>query len=65
MVPYGDAAALAAALTRLLDSPAQRAALVAHGQAYVGAHLDWSRIAAATRDLYRHVLHGGAAARRP
>ncbi len=65
VVPYGDAVALAAALARLLDNAEQRARLVANGRAYVGAHLEWRRIAASTRDLYRQVLRGSTAARRP
>ena len=65
LVPYGDVVALAAALTRLLESAERRAALVANGRRYAGAHLDWSRVAATTRELYRQVLRGATAARRP
>ncbi|HEV2239227.1 MAG TPA: glycosyltransferase, partial [Ktedonobacterales bacterium] len=42
----GDPVALAAAVRKLLDNPAQRQRLAAQGRAYAQAHFDWDGIAA-------------------
>jgi glycosyltransferase involved in cell wall biosynthesis len=56
LVPYGDAAALAAALRALLDDAAERARCAENGRRYVEEHLSWERIAEETRALYREVV---------
>jgi len=57
--PEGDAAALRAALQRLLASPTERAALAALGhQRVLGRYTD-SRIAQATYDIWRTLFTGG------
>lgn len=56
VVPYGDPAALAAALQALLDDPAERRRCADAGRAYVTANIGWDHIAARTRALYGDVL---------
>ncbi len=56
LVPYGDAAALAAALQALLDDPVERARCAAAGKRYVIANFGWDHIAAQTRALYGSLL---------
>jgi len=59
VVPYGDPAALAAALGRLLDNPAARAEHVRRAMAYVRENLGWASIAARTADLYAEIVARG------
>jgi phosphatidylinositol alpha-mannosyltransferase len=51
LFPTGNSSALAACLDRLLDDPAQRAALAAVGQSTVAA-FDWPVVAARVVDVY-------------
>jgi glycosyltransferase involved in cell wall biosynthesis len=53
--PEGDAAALAAALRRLLGDEALREQLVLAGQARVKQY-SWDQVAAKTYELFRQVL---------
>ncbi|QNS06519.1 glycosyltransferase family 4 protein [Streptomyces xanthii] len=55
-VPTGDAGALAAALTRLLDDPALRTRLGAAGRARVLDRFTWARAAQGTAELYRESM---------
>ena len=61
LVAPGDAAAVAAALARLLDEPATAARLAAAGRAAV-ADLTWPRNAARQLAIYEQVLGTGATA---
>ncbi len=62
-VPPGDAAALAAALDRLLADPALRARLGAAGRARVLERFTWRQAALGTVEHYRAAIDGDA--RRP
>ena len=53
LVTPGDAEELAAALRRLHDSPAERAALAEKALRRVGERFAWPAVARATADLYR------------
>ncbi|MFC9068084.1 glycosyltransferase [Streptomyces carpaticus] len=53
LVPPGDPAALAAAVTELLDDPAQRAACGAAGRRRVLTRYRWASVAEATERVYR------------
>lgn len=57
LVPSGDDAALAAAISALAASGERRAALAAAGQAFAGA-LSWENIARATTAVYQRTLAG-------
>ena len=52
LVPVGDADALAAALTSVLDDEARRAALITYGRARAAA-FTWEQCAAGLDRLYR------------
>ena len=56
VVPAGDAASLAGAITGLLASPARCRQMGAAGHQRVLEHFTWSKTAAGTADLYREVL---------
>ena len=56
VVAPGDAAALAAALKRLVDDPALRARLGSAGKARVAASFTLTEMARATTTLYREIL---------
>jgi phosphatidylinositol alpha-mannosyltransferase len=58
LVTPDDPTELAAAVLRVLDEPALRAALIQAGRARV-ARFDWAAVAASTRDIYAQVLAGG------
>jgi MMP alpha-(1->4)-mannosyltransferase len=58
LVSPGDAEELAAALRTLHDSEAERARRAAAGLARVRERFAWPAVAAATVDLYRHVISG-------
>jgi glycosyltransferase involved in cell wall biosynthesis len=55
MVPFRDATALAAAVTRLMDCPAERTRLGANAAASV-SDMSWKRTAAHTADVYAKAL---------
>ncbi|MCI4370182.1 MAG: glycosyltransferase family 4 protein, partial [Thermoplasmata archaeon] len=57
LVPYGDTAALGAAIRSVRSDPAERARLVAAGTARV-ADLDWARAVERHRALYRSLAGG-------
>ena len=57
VAPEGDAAALAAALRDLRDNPGLRGQLVEAGRARFLAHFTHQRIAEATVEVYRELLH--------
>jgi glycosyltransferase involved in cell wall biosynthesis len=56
VVPYGDAGALAGALSGLLSDPGRRARHVREAQRYVRDNLGWDSIASRTSELYAEVL---------
>ena len=56
LVRYGDDAALAAALRRLLQAPAERQRHASSGRRYIQEHLGWERVAQQTLALYDSVL---------
>jgi glycosyltransferase involved in cell wall biosynthesis len=61
LVAPGDAEELAAALRRLFDSPAERAALSGRALQRVSERFAWPAVAAATAAIYRDVIyHEGA-----
>lgn len=62
LVPPENPAALAAALSRLLDSPAERAALAGAGRQRVHDHYNWPAVTIAYRQLYSKLA---ATRRRP
>ncbi|MGO4426060.1 glycosyltransferase family 4 protein, partial [Streptomyces sp. MCAF7] len=64
-VPPGDAGALAAALTRLLDDAELRRRLGAAGRERVLTHFTWERAAIGTVERYREAIAARAGARRP
>ncbi|MBS0560094.1 MAG: glycosyltransferase family 4 protein, partial [Proteobacteria bacterium] len=55
-VPPGDAAALAAGLSSLIDDPAKRARIAAAGHAVFSARLDAAVSATALQAMYREIL---------
>lgn len=57
LVPAGDAAALAAAILRLADTPLLRARLVEGGRAHVEREFSWEAIGARLVALYARVAH--------
>jgi glycosyltransferase involved in cell wall biosynthesis len=60
LVPFGDMAALAEAVTHLLDHPAVRAEMGRRGERKVYQSHLWSIKHAAVRDLYGRLVGGGA-----
>lgn len=62
LFPVGDAAALASAVTGLLDDPARRKLLAEAGMRRVEAY-DWSRVAADLLDVYASVTAGQSTVR--
>jgi colanic acid/amylovoran biosynthesis glycosyltransferase len=59
VVPEGDDAALADALTALLDHPDRWAEMGRAGRAHVVEHLTTARTGERTAELYRSLLAGG------
>lgn len=57
LFPIGDAAALTAALDRVLDDPGERARLVAEGRE-VARRFDWPVVARRVMAVYETVTHG-------
>lgn len=58
LVPPADAAALAAAIDRVLEDPAAARAMAARGRDFVRQNFTADRMAAATVAVYRNVLEG-------
>lgn len=58
LVPFGDADALAAAITRLLSDSTEAAAMGRRGQAKVYAHHTWEKKYEVTRALYGELVGG-------
>jgi glycosyltransferase involved in cell wall biosynthesis len=58
LVPPGDADALAAAIARLVENPAERERLAASAREAATGPYSWERIAARHLDLYRRLLAG-------
>jgi glycosyltransferase involved in cell wall biosynthesis len=56
LVPYGDVPALAAAIQRLLDNPAEAERLGAAGRAKVQRELTWERVYETARGVYAEVV---------
>lgn len=56
LVPYGDEAALAKALRRLVENRRTRDQMAERGKEYVVSNLSWERIAERTREVYRGVV---------
>jgi glycosyltransferase involved in cell wall biosynthesis len=59
VVPADDPAALAAAVARLRDDPAERRRLGANGRAAVERHYNWPRDAARLRAVYADLFEDG------
>jgi glycosyltransferase involved in cell wall biosynthesis len=59
LVPPGDATALAAAVTGLLEDPARAAGIADRGRARAREHFDLKRALAALETLYDEVLAEG------
>ena len=59
LVPPGDAAELAAALSELVSDPAAREALAASARAAASGPYSWDAIAAQTAELYAELAGGG------
>ncbi|MFN8532293.1 MAG: glycosyltransferase family 4 protein [Dehalococcoidia bacterium] len=57
LVPPGDAAALAQAITRLASNPDERRTIAKGGQTAASA-FDWARIAGQHRAVYRSAIYG-------
>ncbi len=64
LVPFRDPAALAAALTALLDDPGRRAEIEARARAY-GEGMRWPSVGAAYADLFGAALRARALPARP
>jgi glycosyltransferase involved in cell wall biosynthesis len=62
LVPPGDAEELCAALLRLHDSPAERAALGERALRRVSERFSWAAVARATAERYREAIAPGAGA---
>ena len=60
LVPYGDVAALAQAIGRLLDDPALAQEMGAAGQRKVRERFTWGTAAARLEEIYRRVRGGGS-----
>lgn len=60
IVPPEDSAAVAAAISALLDNPAKRQAMGANARRAVESHYNWDRVAAETRAFAREVLKTAA-----
>jgi glycosyltransferase involved in cell wall biosynthesis len=58
LVPPGDAAALAEALTDLVEHPERRTELAAAAKAAAAGPYSWRDVAARTLDLYRDLVPG-------
>lgn len=58
LVPPADAGALAAAIARVMDHPAEAAALAEAGRAYVEREFSWPVIIERLADLYDRVAQG-------
>jgi glycogen synthase len=58
LVPFGDVAALAGALRRLLDDPTLRRRMGQAGREKVLAHYTWETIVASVADVYDRLLRG-------
>jgi glycosyltransferase involved in cell wall biosynthesis len=58
LVPPGDPAAMAAAIRRLIDDPAMRAAFGAAGRARVEREFNWDNVARAYETVFEGVRHG-------
>jgi glycosyltransferase involved in cell wall biosynthesis len=58
LVPPGDVEALAAAVARLLDSPAERERMGAAGRARATGRFSWTAVAEATTEAYAEAIAG-------
>lgn len=56
VVPFGDVAALAAAILRLLDNPAEARAQAERGRRYVIEHFDWQTVIDRWIQTYRECV---------
>jgi glycosyltransferase involved in cell wall biosynthesis len=59
LVPPGDPAAMAAAVRRLIDDPAQRDAFGAAARARVERDFTWDKVTRAYESVFEGVRHGG------
>jgi glycosyltransferase involved in cell wall biosynthesis len=63
VVPPRDPEGAAGAIRRLLDDPAERAAMGRAGRGRAREHHSWARVATDTAEVYRHAAAlGGVAA---
>ena len=60
LVPFGDVAALAAAIKQLLKYPAERAALGSQGKQKVYRLHTWERKYKIVREIYEHLVNSEA-----
>jgi glycosyltransferase involved in cell wall biosynthesis len=65
LVPYGDTAAMANAILRMIEHPDERRTMGANGRARIASEFSTERMVSATEAVYEEMLHARDAARRP
>ncbi len=59
LVPYGDAAAMAAAILWMIEHPGESRTMGANGRAWIAAEFSTERMVSATQDVYNEMLRLG------